>query len=63
MTTLSPSICVFVAQIVAEIRSIDMFANGVLVPACDPGSLNTYADGLSIHVLSLVSSLGLTGVE
>ena len=52
----------FVAQIVAEVGSIDMLANGVLVPACDPGSLNTYADGLSIHMRSIISGLGLTGV-
>jgi hypothetical protein len=53
----------FGAQILMEIGSINMFANDVLVPACDPGSLNTYAHGLSIHMLSIVSSLGLTGVE
>ena len=53
----------FGAQILAEIGAIDMLANGVLVPACDPGSLNTYADGLSIHILSIVSSLVLTGIE
>ena len=35
----------FGAQILAEIGSVDMLANGVLVPACDPGSLDTYADG------------------
>ena len=47
----------FGTQILEEIGSIDMFANGVLVLACDPGSLNTYADGLSIHMRSIVSSL------
>ena len=53
----------FGAQIVAEIGSIDMLANGVLVPARDPGSLNRYADGLSIHMRSIISGMGVTGVE
>ena len=53
----------FGAQIVAEIGSINMLANGVLIPARDSGSLNRYADGLSIHMRSIISGLGLTGVE
>ena len=53
----------FVAQIVAEVGSIDMLANGVLIPARDPGSLNRYADSLSIHMHSIILVLGLTGVE
>jgi hypothetical protein len=54
---------VFDAQIVAEVGSIDMLANGVLLPARDPGSLNRYADSLSIHMHSIILGLGLTGVE
>ena len=53
----------FGAQIVAVIRSIDMPANGILVPAHDPGSMNRYANGLSIHMRSIISGLGLMGVE
>ena len=53
----------FGAQIVAEIGSIDMLANGVLIPARDPGSLNRYADSLSVHMRSIILGLGLTGVE
>jgi hypothetical protein len=54
---------VFDAQIVAEVGSIDMLANGVLIPACAPGSLNRYADSLSIHMRSIILGLGLTGFE
>jgi hypothetical protein len=54
---------VFVAQIVAEVRSIDMLANSVPIPERDPGSLNRYADSLSIHMRSIILGLGLTGVE
>ena len=53
----------FVAQIVAEVGFIDMLANGVLIPARDPGSLNRYANSLSIHMRSIILGLGLTGVE
>ena len=53
----------FGAQIVVEVGSIDMLADGVLIPARDPGSLNRYDDGLRIHMLSIISFLGLTGVE
>ena len=53
----------FVAQIVAEVGSIDMLANGVLIPARDPGSLNRYANSLSIHMRSIILGLGLTGDE
>ena len=53
----------FVTQIVAEVGSIDMLANGVLIPARDSGSLNRYADSLNIHMRSIILDLGLTGVE
>ena len=45
----------------AEVGSIDMLANGFLIPACDPGSLNRYADRLSVHMRSIISGLGLVG--
>jgi len=54
---------VCVAQIVAEVGSIDMLANGFLVPAHDPGSLNRYADSLSVHMRSIISGLRLSGRE
>ena len=54
----------FGAQIVAEVESIDMLANSVLIPGRDhAGSLNTYDDGLSIHMHSIISGLGLMDVE
>ena len=53
----------FVAQIVAEVGSIDMLANGVLIPARDPGSLNRYANSLSIHMRSIILGLELMGVK
>ena len=40
----------FGSQILAEIGFNDILAKGILIPACDPGSLNTYAEGLSIHM-------------
>jgi len=51
----------FGAQILTEVGSIDMLANGFLIPACDPGSLNRYADRLSVHMRSIISGLGLVG--
>ena len=53
----------FVAQIVAEVGFIDMLANGVLIPAHDPGSLNRYANSLSIHMRSIILGLELMGVK
>jgi len=53
----------FGAQILTEVRSIDALADSILVAANDPGSLNAYADGLRIHMRSIVGGLGLTGIE
>ena len=49
----------FDAQIMAEVGSIDMLANGFLIPARDPGSLNS----LSVHMHSIISGMGLVGRE
>ena len=38
----------------AEVGSIDMLVNGFLIPARDPGSLNRYADSLSVHMRSII---------
>ena len=54
---------VFGAQIMAEVGSIDMLANCFLIPARDPGSLNRYADSLSVRMCSIISGLGLFGRE
>ena len=40
-----------------------MLANGFLIPACDPGSLNRYADSLSVPMRCIISGLGLVGRE
>ena len=34
-----------------------MLANGFLIPARDPGSLNRYADSLSVHMRSIILAL------
>jgi hypothetical protein len=53
----------FGAQILTEVGSVDTLADSILVSASDPGSLNAYADGLSIHMRGIVGGLGLTEVE
>jgi hypothetical protein len=40
-----------------------MLVNGVLIPAHDPGSLNRYANSLSIHMRSIILGLELMGVK
>jgi hypothetical protein len=45
------------AQVMAEVGPIDMLANGFLIPDRDPGSLDGYADSLSVHMRSV--SFGL----
>ena len=40
-----------------------MLANGFLIPARDPGSLNRYADSLSVHMHIIILGPGLIGRE
>jgi hypothetical protein len=55
---------VFDAQIVAdEVGFIDMVANGVLVSACDPGSLNRYVDSLSVQMRRIILGLRFSFLE
>ena len=47
------------AQIMTVVEAIDMLTNDFLIPAHDPGSLDGYANSLSVQMLSI--SAGLRG--
>ena len=62
MTMLSPSFCVWRSDSGGD-RIHRHARKWRPHTARDPGSLNRYADSLSIHMRSIILGLGLTGVE